>query len=78
MLSIVLCVFLLFTEAEGGYAVIECHHIITMEDFLAVVSSPHVHVGNPCVVCALYNIFVALNHRDKQGGCCAYFVEDCS
>lgn len=31
------------------------------EEFLAVASSPHVHVGDPCVVCALYNIFVALS-----------------
>lgn len=31
------------------------------ELFLAVASSPHVHVGDPCVVCALYNIFVALS-----------------
>ena len=31
------------------------------DDFLRTSQSPHVHVGDPCVVCALYDIFTALS-----------------
>ncbi|PIA62439.1 hypothetical protein AQUCO_00200449v1 [Aquilegia coerulea] len=31
------------------------------EEFLRMLTSKHVHVGDPCVVCALYDIFTALN-----------------
>eukprot|EP01018_Ginkgo_biloba_P016270 Gb_39086 [translate_table: standard] len=31
------------------------------EEFLGPSSSQHMHVGDPCVVCALHNIFVALS-----------------
>ena len=31
------------------------------DEFLRRSLSEHVHVGDPCVVCALYDIFAALN-----------------
>lgn len=29
-------------------------------------SSEHVHVGDPCVICALYDIFIALSMATKN------------
>ena len=31
------------------------------EEFLSTSTSAHLHVGDPCVTCALYDIFIALN-----------------
>uniref|UniRef100_A0A7N0VE16 USP domain-containing protein n=1 Tax=Kalanchoe fedtschenkoi TaxID=63787 RepID=A0A7N0VE16_KALFE len=31
------------------------------DEFLSRSSSEHVHIGDPCVVCALYDIFISLN-----------------
>lgn len=31
------------------------------DEFLGRSFSEHVHVGDPCVLCALYDIFIALN-----------------
>ncbi|XP_024976124.1 uncharacterized protein LOC112514052 isoform X1 [Cynara cardunculus var. scolymus] len=31
------------------------------EEFLSMSTSAHLHVGDPCVTCALYDIFIALN-----------------
>ncbi|KAE9601467.1 putative ubiquitinyl hydrolase 1 transcription factor C2H2 family [Lupinus albus] len=36
------------------------------EEFLGRSRSEHVHVGNPCVVCALYEIFYALDLSSKD------------
>ncbi|XP_019463356.1 PREDICTED: uncharacterized protein LOC109362190 isoform X1 [Lupinus angustifolius] len=36
------------------------------EEFLGISRSEHDHVGNPCVVCALYEIFSALNLASKD------------
>lgn len=35
-------------------------------EFLGRSRSEHDHVGNPCVVCALYEIFTALDHASKD------------
>ena len=36
------------------------------EEFLGRLRSEHDHVGNPCVVCALYDIFTAMDVATKD------------
>lgn len=42
-------------------------HLRKFRDEFLKTSSPHVHVGNPCVVCALHDIFTALTKASEEG-----------
>ncbi|GMP29044.1 hypothetical protein CsSME_00004322 [Camellia sinensis var. sinensis] len=37
-------------------------------EFLSISKSVHVHIGDPCVVCAIYDIFTALREAANKGG----------
>ncbi|THG16551.1 hypothetical protein TEA_012123 [Camellia sinensis var. sinensis] len=37
-------------------------------EFLSISKSVHAHIGDPCVVCAIYDIFTALREAANKGG----------
>lgn len=42
-------------------------HLRCFRDEFLKTSSLHMHVGDPCVVCALYDIFTALSKAPEEG-----------